>query len=818
MSLPDLLGGGAECGPVNPLQQLGKRFGQDHGAQFDRTGTMPRGAEGSAAPFRSRPVPVADDPAFFAHGPKGYGDALGTFHVDQLRHALPGAPQGSAWSGPRTPASSMALRHPPPEMEAPFAHAGRADQGVATTAGAPAWARDFMAQGTPGVVAPARPHATETRHAAAPFAPRYGRPMGYAPMWQGDTVPHAGMQRAAPGTAPAYAEGFDRVHPTSWESAFTAADAAQRTVAEAAGPTEAPAAEAALDAMDADELAATAARLLSSVENDTSDKFRQSEFLGLMRRLRDRQAEVQGAHIVDADAHAGAKGKARERGADGAAPAQSAGPSQTASPLSRASLAELMRGAHAGRTGDHAAPAPQVLHPDVQRELDDMWAEEDAAKEAAQPRPAVDAGHAFIGDGGDVAARMREDEEQRVRDDETIAREFKKWTSMPGVAGARAGWEEDIMATDARASAEETPGTRAADTEDFVGRAWHGTQGRGRAGAQEAEWARLQSDWDEFEAHDDGVYSNIDRTAQPFPYAAPAYHFHDNNPYRAGMTRHHAHHALTTAESVLEHEAQVQAEPRSADAWYGLGMRQQENEREKQAIAALRKAVDLDPHMKDAWLALAVSYTNENDRTEALESIERWIHASDEYRDAVRAYLNARDTHADRHTRLARVLMAMARSRTGEVDADVQVALGVLFNASNEYDKAVDCFATALEVRPDDWLLYNRIGATLSNSGRSRESLEHYHQALSLRPGFARCHFNLSISCLNLKMYQDAAEHAFTALTLQHASDDDLPHGAGSAQNSSLWEVLRVSLELRTNAGAADRSGPHERDPSARHA
>jgi len=52
---------------------------------------------------------------------------------------------------------------------------------------------------------------------------------------------------------------------------------------------------------DDDEMAATAGRLLERVADNTSEKFQNSQFLGLMRRLRDREVRVQEDKIVEVD-------------------------------------------------------------------------------------------------------------------------------------------------------------------------------------------------------------------------------------------------------------------------------------------------------------------------------------------------------------------------------------------------------------------------------------------------------------------------------------------------------------------------------------
>jgi len=500
-----------------------------------------------------------------------------------------------------------------------------------------------------------------------------------------------------------------------------------------------------------------------------------------MRKLRDREAGIKGADIVPTNADqtsytAAEKGKGKERESDFrprnqqeaylwanemAARGQSGVlPPSMQSSMGRSSL---------GRTGASTNAPSSTLSAELEgrSELNDLWAEEDARSEAIEKAARDRAASAFVGDGGDVASRMMEDDAD--------AQEFNRYRGLEsGVLGAREGrWEEDFD----QAAAIEQADTM--EEQDFVGRAWEQGTGRGRNGWQQGEWDKLQDDWDQWTVGPDGMSRNETRqTRMSKPpqsaSSAPSYRFMAENPYRmaspSGTTYHHSHHPLNQAsssqlsalDSVLEKEAAVQAEPGNAAAWLSLGLKQQENEREGMAIAALHKALEIDPSCKEAWLGLAVSYTNENQREAAMESVERWIDSNDKYSSVVAAHRSVNPSHvaaglAQRHKEITDTLIAIARSAASvpagaEMDADVQVALGVLFNASEEYEKAVDCFSAALGARPDDWLLYNRLGATLSNSGRSDEAIGYYGRALELQPGFVRAHFNACVACMNLKV------------------------------------------------------------------
>ena len=234
----------------------------------------------------------------------------------------------------------------------------------------------------------------------------------------------------------------------------------------------------------------------------------------------------------------------------------------------------------------------------------------------------------------------------------------------------------------------------------------------------------------------------------------------------------------------LAFEAAVQKQPEHVDAWQALGHAQAQNEKEIPAIRAFTQCLQVEPDNLPSLMGLAISYTNEGYDSTAFRTLERWL--SVKYPSLAPPESLTQEGElggfTDRHLLHEKVtnlfIQAAQLSPAGpNLDPDVQVGLGVLFYGAEEYDKAVDCFNAALASSEQgttnsggrggqQHLLWNRLGATLANSSRSEEAIEAYERALELEPNFVRARYNLGVSCINMSLYEQAAQHLLGALSM----------------------------------------------------
>ncbi|XP_077301235.1 peroxisomal biogenesis factor 5 [Arctopsyche grandis] len=246
--------------------------------------------------------------------------------------------------------------------------------------------------------------------------------------------------------------------------------------------------------------------------------------------------------------------------------------------------------------------------------------------------------------------------------------------------------------------------------------------------------------------------------------------------------------------AVLCFEASVKQNATLVEAWLLLGTTQAENEQDPQAIPALIKCIELDPTCLSAYMALGVSYTNENYPHLAYKAFNDWLKANRQYSDLVPVDVDISSmNNFQLQDHIQSLYIRAAQMNPTKVDADIQCALGVLFNISQEYDKAVDCFRAALMVRADDSRLWNKLGATLANGERSEEAVDAYFHALNLEPGFIRARYNIGITCMNLSAYKEAAEHFLTALNQQAKAQGMTPNVSQEhVSSSTIWSTFRM--------------------------
>ncbi|XP_028728504.1 PEX5-related protein isoform X7 [Peromyscus leucopus] len=322
-------------------------------------------------------------------------------------------------------------------------------------------------------------------------------------------------------------------------------------------------------------------------------------------------------------------------------------------------------------------------------------------------------------------------------------------------------------------------------------------------------WDKMQAEWEEM-ARRNWISENQEAQNQVTMVSASekGYYFHTENPFKdwpgafeEGLKRLKEGDLPVT---ILFMEAAILQDPGDAEAWQFLGITQAENENEQAAIVALQRCLELQPNNLKALMALAVSYTNTGHQQDACEALKNWIKQNPKYKYLVKNKkgspgLTRRMSKSPVDSSVlegVKELYLEAAHQNGDmIDPDLQTGLGVLFHLSGEFNRAIDAFNAALTVRPEDYSLWNRLGATLANGDRSEEAVEAYTRALEIQPGFIRSRYNLGISCINLGAYREAVSNFLTALSLQRKSrnQQQVPHPAISG---NIWAALRIALSL----------------------
>eukprot|EP01130_Rhizamoeba_saxonica_P005791 TRINITY_DN2296_c0_g1_i3.p1 TRINITY_DN2296_c0_g1~~TRINITY_DN2296_c0_g1_i3.p1 ORF type:complete len:640 (-),score=145.62 TRINITY_DN2296_c0_g1_i3:30-1949(-) len=289
------------------------------------------------------------------------------------------------------------------------------------------------------------------------------------------------------------------------------------------------------------------------------------------------------------------------------------------------------------------------------------------------------------------------------------------------------------------------------------------------------EWANdfsTSSFWNNWNKLIDDI-GNITPQNTPFSYEKyKPYVFSEDNPYLSHSDPLAEAKELfdngNLSESILAFEAGLSKDMTNSEAWCNLGRAQAENDRDDLAVSVLRQAIEADPSNLEAYQLISVSYTNDMQFNLVFESLLSWLNHNPLYTNLSHDFDLIGNRQIDQEN-VTDLFISAAHLNMEDPDPEIQVCLGLLYNLSSNFHLAEDCFKTAVRKKPNDYQLWNKLGATQANSrdeATKEEALDSYCRALERKPTFTRARSNLGIAFMSRGNYEEAAKCFLGALTI----------------------------------------------------
>jgi len=229
-----------------------------------------------------------------------------------------------------------------------------------------------------------------------------------------------------------------------------------------------------------------------------------------------------------------------------------------------------------------------------------------------------------------------------------------------------------------------------------------------------------------------------------------------------------------TKSALLALESHLQQHPQDSNSWRVLGKLHMDNDQDRPAVRCFLNSVSLDGKNLDNLLALGVSCTNILDEVQAMNHLKHWMMNNPKYANIITdpqiipenligKSLNVEEIKDMNARILERFEAAKALNPT---DPELSTCLAVLYFVKRDYKASVNLFNEALQFDPNNYSLWNKLGATLAHLGRADEAIEAYHRALDIKPNYVRAWVNLGIAHAYKGDFEDGAKFYLSALVM----------------------------------------------------
>ena len=229
--------------------------------------------------------------------------------------------------------------------------------------------------------------------------------------------------------------------------------------------------------------------------------------------------------------------------------------------------------------------------------------------------------------------------------------------------------------------------------------------------------------------------------------------------------------------------------------YYSLGVSKAQSFENAEAIALLRKAIQLDPKFAMAWARIGYAYSvTDFLPAEGRPYLETAFHLSERLTEKDRLYTRgwyaiSREDYPEAIRTFRRIVEEYP------LETEAFDSLGLLLIGEERVDEAITVLRQGLLVDPDNKELYNALGMCLSGANRSAEAIAAHQRYVQLVPREPNAHDSLGMSLERAGRYDEALAEFNTAVSLNPKFEPSIIHlGDVYSEQGRYREAIREYL------------------------